>query len=139
MDSCTFPLCKYPESRGGFCLHHAKHFAGEKIKAPVKKIPIKSVKRIVEEKLYKKVKKEYLTAHLKCEVKGCNKVSKDLHHMRGRIGKLLYNEKYFLAVCRDHHTEIELNPVAAKENGYSLSRLIAHLDKETEAIIIEKA
>ena len=107
-------------------------------KKEAKKIPIKSVKRTAEEKLYKKVKKEYLTAHLKCEVKGCRNVSEDIHHKKGRIGKLLYNPKYFLAVCRDHHMEIELNPIEAKEKGYSLSRLIVHLDKETEAIIIEK-
>lgn len=87
------------------------------------KISMKSLKRKVEDKLYAKKKKEYLTAHIRCEVKGCNKVSEDIHHKKGRVGKLLYNEKYFMAVCRNHHTEIEVDPKAAKEHGYSLSRL----------------
>jgi len=92
----------------------------EKKKKP---ISVKSVKRIAEEKLYLKKKKEYLTAHVRCEVKGCNRVSEDVHHKKGRIGKLLYNEKYFRSVCRFHHTEIEMNPDWAIKNGYSLKRL----------------
>jgi hypothetical protein len=90
---------------------------------PVKRISIRSVKRMAEERLFAKKKKEYLTAHIRCEVKGCNRVSEDIHHKKGRIGKLLYDERFFLAVCRVHHTEIETNPDAAKQNGYSLSRL----------------
>jgi hypothetical protein len=90
---------------------------------PVKRISIRSVKRMAEERLFAKKKKEYLTAHIRCEVKGCNRVSEDIHHKKGRVGKLLYDERFFLAVCRNHHTEIETNPDAAKQNGYSLSRL----------------
>jgi hypothetical protein len=92
----------------------------EKKKKP---ISVKSVKRLAEEKLYLKKKKEYLTAHIRCEVKGCNRVSEDCHHKRGRVGKLLYDEKYFMAVCREHHTEIENHPELAIKNGYSLKRL----------------
>lgn len=90
---------------------------------PVKRISVRSVKRMAEERLYDKKKKEYLTEHIRCEVKGCNRVSEQLHHRKGRIGKLLYDERFFMAVCREHHTEIEVNPDAAKKNGYSLSRL----------------
>jgi hypothetical protein len=39
------------------------------------------------------------------------------------LGKLLYDERYFMAVCKEHHRIIEDNPDAAKQNGYSLSRL----------------
>jgi hypothetical protein len=87
-----------------------------------KPISIKSVKRKVEEKLYLKKKKEYLTKHIRCEVKGCNHVSEDVHHKKGREGKLLYDERFFMAVCRDHHTQIEGDPVWAKENGYSIDK-----------------
>lgn len=90
---------------------------------PKKNIPMKSVKRIVEEKLYLKKRKEYLTKNLRCEVKGCNHVVEEIHHKKGKIGKLLYDEKYFMAVCRKHHTEIELNPEWAYKNKYSLKRL----------------
>ena len=107
------------ERQANICFGQSKP---EEEKKPVR-ISIKSVKRKAEEKLYLKKKKEYLTAHIRCEVKGCNHVSIDLHHRKGRVGKLLYDEKYFMAVCRKHHTEIETNPKEAKEKGYSLSRL----------------
>jgi hypothetical protein len=88
-----------------------------------KPISVKSVKRMAEERLYAKNKKEYLIEHIKCEVKGCNIVSMDIHHKKGRVGKLLYNKKFFMAVCRNHHTEIESNPDWAIKKGYSLKRL----------------
>lgn len=120
---CIFPLCKSKVYRNEFCIGHAKYYAGAKEVKAQKPISIRSVKRQAEEKLYLKKKKEYLTEHIRCEVKKCNKVSEDVHHKKGRVGKLLYDERYFLAVCRDHHREIEINPVSAKENGYSESRL----------------
>jgi hypothetical protein len=93
----------------------------------VKPISIRSVKRKSEEKLYLKNKKEYLTEHIKCEVKGCNRVSEDCHHRKGRVGKLLYDKRFFMAVCRNHHTEIECNPDWAIKNKYSLKRLVDHV------------
>ena len=92
-------------------------------KPALKRISIKSVKRMAEDRLYYRNKKEYLSAHIKCEVPGCNKVSETLHHKKGRIGELIYNERYFLAVCMQHHREIEDNPGWAIEEGYSLPRL----------------
>lgn len=92
----------------------------KKAEKPIAKM---SDKRKDQEKIYRKKAKAYLVAHPKCEVKGCNRVSEDLHHKAGRVGDLLTNEKYFMAVCRDHHTQIEQDPVWAKEQGYSISRL----------------
>ena len=88
-----------------------------------KRISIKSLKRMAEDRLYLKKRKEYLTAHIRCEVKGCNRVSEDIHHKKGRVGKLLFDERYFLSVCRIHHAEIEIKPSWAKENNLSTSRL----------------
>lgn len=90
---------------------------------PKVKISMKSLKRKVEDKLYAKKKKEYLTAHIRCEVKGCNKVSESLHHKKGRVGKLLYNERFFMGVCNEHHRKIEDFPEWAIKEGYSVSRL----------------
>lgn len=92
-------------------------------KPAAKKIPIRSVKRMAEERLYAKKKKEYLTKHIRCEVPGCNHAAEELHHQKGRIGKLLYNEKYFMGVCIPHHRKIEDSPGWAKESGFSESRL----------------
>lgn len=93
----------------------------------VYRIQAQSKKRKSEDKVYLKKKKEYLTAHIRCEVKWCNRVSEDLHHVKGRTGKLLYDERYFLAVCREHHRKIEDFPDWAIQNGYSLKRLNVEL------------
>lgn len=72
---------------------------------------------------YKKARKAYLLEHPVCEVRGCGKPSEQIHHERGRIGDLLTNDKYFLAVCAECHQKIERFPKWAKEQGYSQSRL----------------
>lgn len=58
----------------------------------------------------------------------------DIHHRKGRVGfaddwarenniPLLVDKRYWLAVSREGHTEIETHPKWAKENGFSLDRL----------------
>lgn len=46
-----------------------------------------------------------------------------VHHMKGRIGELLLDQRYWLPVSDSGHKEIELNPEWAKAEGFSLSRL----------------
>ena len=74
---------------------------------------------------YKKVREAYLESNPNCEAKlnGCTFESTEIHHKKGRIGNLLQDDTYFLAVCRNCHHYIELNPIEAKEKGFSLSRL----------------
>lgn len=40
-----------------------------------------------------------------------------IHHSRGRIGRLLRDEKYWIGVCNDCHLWIHSNPNAARELG----------------------
>lgn len=94
-----------------------------RLKVSSTKIPFRSKKRIVQEREYLKVRKEFLTEFPECEFNGCNSEATDCHHSRGRVGELLTNKKYFVALCREHHQFIELNPQFAKDNGYSCSRL----------------
>lgn len=89
--------------------------------APIKK-ESDSTKEVLKE--YKKEAKKFITINPKCQVMGCNKVSECVHHKIGRIGQNLMNKKKWLAVCLEHHRQIEDNPDWAKENGYSDSRLI---------------
>ena len=70
---------------------------------------------------YGKARASFLVGNPKCRV--CGKEATEVHHKRGRIGKLLTAVKHFLAVCRTCHQRIEENPVWAKENNYSESRL----------------
>ena len=90
---------------------------------PPKPIAKKSAKRVNEEKVYKIKRKQFLEAFPFCEVKLCRCQSTEVHHKKGRIGSLLTDDNFFMAVCREHHSEIELNPIWAKKNGYSLDRL----------------
>jgi hypothetical protein len=52
----------------------------------------------------------------------CSKKSSDVHHMKGR-GENLLNTSTWISVCRYCHQFIELNPLVAKDLGYSISRL----------------
>tara|TARA_R100000951_G_scaffold109330_4_gene106290 strand:+ start:1467 stop:1649 length:183 start_codon:yes stop_codon:yes gene_type:complete len=51
----------------------------------------------------------------------CSLKSTDVHHMRGR-GKYHLDTTTWLSVCRNCHNWIELNPVDAKELGFSNER-----------------
>lgn len=73
-------------------------------------------------KEYERVKKEFLRKHKCCEACG-DAPSTEVHHKRGRVGKLLTDVRFFLAVCRPCHFHIESDPVFSKQMGYSESRL----------------
>lgn len=84
-----------------------------------------SKKRAAEERLYTKNRKEHLEEFPYCqaEVMCCGLLAVEIHHKKGRIGKLLNDRKYFLSVCRNCHNWIEEHVTEAKERGLSLSRL----------------
>lgn len=71
-------------------------------------------------------RKEYLLIHPSCEAKivsNCSMEATEIHHKAGRLGSLLVDDTNFLAVCRNCHQFIELNPKIAKELGFSTNRL----------------
>lgn len=98
---------------------------GMKLKTPLRKTKIKPVsdKRKVQDAEYQLKRVLFLKKpeNQICPITG--QQTTDLHHMRGRIGDLLLDERYWLALSREGHKKVEENPVWAKENGYSLSRL----------------
>lgn len=47
----------------------------------------------------------------------------DVHHKKGRVGSLYLDERFWIALSRAGHKQVEENPEWAKENGYSLNRL----------------
>jgi len=83
-----------------------------------------SVKRAKQNREYLDLRKAYFYNNPLCEVKFCDNLATEIHHKKGRIGKLLTDTSNFLAVCRQCHQKIELNPIWAKEQGYSKSRPI---------------
>jgi ribosomal protein S27AE len=48
----------------------------------------------------------------------CGKKSIDLHHSKGRIGRLLCADEHWFAVCRTCHNWIGDNPNQAREEGF---------------------
>lgn len=113
------------------CEHHYKiHRAlinaeknKDKVKPPQKPIARRSKKRIVQELQYNADVKVFLgkTENKICPVTG--QQTNQVHHKKGRIGDLLNDQRFWLAVSPKGHSMIENNPEWAKENGYSLNRL----------------
>lgn len=90
------------------------------------KIPNRSKKRAAEERqFHQKDKPEYLDENPYCEARlsSCTIQAIEVHHKKGRIGKLLNDKKFFLSVCRNCHEWIERHPKEAKELELSISRL----------------
>jgi hypothetical protein len=85
------------------------------------KKPNKTIRRVSKRredvnKLYGKIRKEYLwDKNYTCEI--CGGQATDIHHKKGR-GKHLLAKDTFMACCRQCHQRIHDNPGWARENGY---------------------
>lgn len=56
---------------------------------------------------------------MRCAFKGCYYgAQKTPHHIRGRLGALLCDTRFWLAVCFKHHNWIHKHPDAARKRGY---------------------
>jgi hypothetical protein len=107
--------CNYARRR-------AEKQALKPVKAP-KPIAKVSDKMAQALRQYAELRRWFLTTNPICEVFR-DRPSTDVHHMKGRATiELLLDTNYWLAVSREAHQKIELNPDWAKEMGYSLSRL----------------
>lgn len=84
-----------------------------------------SKKRAAENRKYLKLRTEFLVANMVCQagLPGCTINALFVHHQRGRIGANLTDVSNFLAVCHSCHQKIEHEPLLAKENGHSKSRI----------------
>ena len=115
---CTEEECENPQFGGKKCLHH-QHKRTDK-KKPKKRIRPIAPKREEQYKIYRPRRDKYMKEHPVCEWEGCNKLSNDLHHKNGKTNEMLYNVFYFMAICRSHHTSIDLDPINARSLGYLL-------------------
>lgn len=93
-----------------------------KVNAPINKV---SNTRKVENRIYSTLRKVFLDNHPVCQIRrpGCRVKSSEVHHKKGRIGKLFLDVRFWLAACDRCHKWAEKNPEAAKEAGFSLDRL----------------
>jgi hypothetical protein len=96
---------------------------GFKEKKKPKPIPNVSDKRKIDNLKYSALRIEFLG---KKENRICpitKKPTTDIHHKKGRIGSLLLDTRFWIALSREGHRFVEENPIWAKENGYSLNRI----------------
>lgn len=100
-----------------------------KMSAPKpKRVPVNKVSDKQKERLeiYNARVKEWKVENPKCKAtinEFCTKETQDNHHMKGKIGELLFDEKYWLPCCRSCHDYIGQHPLDALKRGLSLSRL----------------
>jgi len=99
------------------------HSGNKGIKPSAKKIPPRSSKKLVLDKEYSKLRKEFLTKHAMCEahLTRCSIYATDVHHASGR-GKHYLDMTTWKALCRTCHSYIELHPIFAKQIGMSTNR-----------------
>ena len=65
-------------------------------------------------KLYRAAKARFLAEYPSCQC-GCGRKSKEVHHTRGRLGSLLLDETYWLALAPECHEWVHNNIDAARE------------------------
>jgi hypothetical protein len=84
---------------------------------PLKRTPIKQVstKRSKENAQYLKARTQFLDGKT-CPITG--RPATEIHHVAGREHSRLIDETKWLAVTREGHQKIHLNPKWAREKGY---------------------
>ena len=102
--------------------YNKKNSKGKK-KWDRKSIPKKSAKRIIEEKIYIRTRKEFLSLpeNKICFIENCSRPANSIEHSRGRCGSLYLDQRYWKPCCWKHNGELETNPELSKK--YQLSKL----------------
>jgi hypothetical protein len=133
---CHAEGCKWGKFGGDYCYYHqslrtdAKYLRqqaaikAKKLAYKPTPIPKRSSKRLKEEEQYSKDRKEFLERpeNMFCAVFPWKRATQ-VHHKMGRIGPLLLDQRFWIAVSDEGHKKIEAYPVWAKENNFSLDRL----------------
>ena len=129
-DGCSEvkPIWK-KEGKQKFCKQcwSSRTFKGmSSTKKPTAKKPMRlqSSKIVKLNVAYTVLREQFMKNHPLCQARipGCNIKATDIHHKKGRVGKLFLDDSEFLAVCRMCHTWIENNPAEAKLLDFSKSR-----------------
>ena len=86
----------------------------EKPNKPIKKVSDNQKEKL---KIYSVLSKEFKKNKPICECCGIRPTT-DVHHIKGRIGVLLNDFIFWLAVCRQCHTHIHENPRESRMKGW---------------------
>ncbi len=113
---CLHKDCSYRRFGGGYCKMH-QYMREDKQPKQLKRTPIKKVstKRSKENAQYLNTRMKFLIGKT-CPITG--RPATEVHHVDGRENSRLNDETEWLAVTREGHQKIHLNPTWARENGY---------------------
>lgn len=100
---------------------------------PKKSISKVSEKRILSNKMYLKLRKEFLKEHSCCVAKlaGCTHCIPEgltIQHTRGRVGSLYLDTRYWITLCLNCHRWVNENPEQAIGLGLAKLRLTKEED-----------
>jgi hypothetical protein len=117
--------------KGWLCSFHLqaeynnKTIQGQKNWNKGNKKPIrnKSKKRVIEDRIYFRTRKEFLSLpeNKYCFIGGCPRIADTIEHTAGRWGSKYLDQKFWKPCCSRHNTELENNPELSKK--YQLSKL----------------
>ena len=86
----------------------------------IKQVSDTQAKRL---KRYRIARDEYFKDYPVCQFPNCGSRNITLHHMKGKIGELLWNKKWFKSLCMYHHRIVEESPLESKILNLSANRL----------------
>jgi len=128
MSTCTFPLCKQNEYKNGLCINHNRLYGSADVKKAAVPIAKRSAKMKSNVAILRKQYPEFLAQpgnHLcKLKMEGCQTHAVTVHHSKGRIGELLFDQKYWMPSCLVCNIEVENKDGEAREKGLKLSKFI---------------
>lgn len=138
-EQCKWPTCRSYAMENGLCTSHNKYYGSADLKGVAKAAPAqkpakkavrrpikkKSVKRVDQEKEYRKILKEMSAESDDCELRVpgvCTGTMQGLHHQKKR-GSNYLNRKYLKRACNACNGWCESHPLEAVEMGLSISKL----------------
>lgn len=83
-----------------------------------KRVRLVSKGRAKQLAVYRRLRKAFFATNPACAL--CGAPATDVHHMKGRSGKLLLNPMYWTGLCRTHHESIHRDIKAAYNSGLLL-------------------
>ncbi len=90
-----------------------------------KKIAARSSKKIKQDALYSLLRRKFLEENPMCQARvlgKCTRIASQVHHKKGRIGKLYLDTSKWLAICHECHTWATEFSKEAIEMGISEKR-----------------
>jgi hypothetical protein len=125
--TCEFPGCSRHPEKNGYCIGHRIYSNAPVVKEKPKAIPKRSEKM---QETMKSLKKDYNIFLAKPENKlcklridaECTKQATAVHHLKGRTGKNLTDQHFWLPSCSHCNNQVEKKDAEAREKGLKLSK-----------------